>query len=383
MSKTFSKLSRPAIRKLVAGRKISEQGIVFERLKNGDGLYSINVMVDGQRIHRVIGRESDGTTRTHAADFIEKVRRDAREGRLNLPKGRKVALVFEKACDDYLEKLKAEGGSDIAKKEERLELHLTPFFKGKPISRITNFDVERFKKSRKDEGAAQTTINRELAVLSHLLNKAIEWGWIDQKPAKIKRYKEGSNDIVYLTKEQADRLLISAKENGHPVVYPFVMIGLNTGMRRMEILSIKLENIDLNLKVIFIPNAKAGPRSQPITESLADFLVPYVAKAKPGQVWLFPAKRSKTGHTMSIEKPYRAIVKSAGLNSREIVRHTLRHTAITQLVQSGVDLPTVQRISGHKTIQMVLRYAHQNGAHIRSAMGKLEQRYKITGARLF
>jgi hypothetical protein len=47
-------------------------------------------MVDGQRIHRVIGRESDGTTRTQAEDFIEKVRTEARHGRLNLPKGRKM-----------------------------------------------------------------------------------------------------------------------------------------------------------------------------------------------------------------------------------------------------------------------------------------------------
>ncbi|MFB3046126.1 MAG: tyrosine-type recombinase/integrase [Acidiferrobacterales bacterium] len=50
---------------------------------------------------------------------------------------------------------------------------------------------------------------------------------------------------------------------------------------------------------------------------------------------------------------------------------------ITHLVQAGVDLPTVQRISGHKTLQMVVRYSHQNGDHIRAAMDRLEQRYKV------
>ena len=63
------------------------------------------------------------------------------------------------------------------------------------------------------------------------------------------------------------------------------------------------------------------------------------------------------------------------MNSKEIVRHTLRHTAITHLVQAGFDLPTVKRISGHKTLQMVERYSHQNGAHIQAAMDKLEARY--------
>lgn len=50
-------------------------------------------------------------------------------------------------------------------------------------------------------------------------------------------------------------------------------------------------------------------------------------------------------------------------------------TAMTHLVQAGVDLPTVKRISGHKTLSMVGRYSHQNGAHIQGAMDKLSQRY--------
>lgn len=80
---------------------------------------------------------------------------------------------------------------------------------------------------------------------------------------------------------------------------------------------------------------------------------------------------------VSIEKPFRRVVKSAGLDEKVVVRHTLRHTAITHLVQAGVDLPTVQRISGHKSFDMVVRYSHQNGKHIDSAMDKLEKRYQI------
>ena len=79
---------------------------------------------------------------------------------------------------------------------------------------------------------------------------------------------------------------------------------------------------------------------------------------------------------MDIRKPFRRVVIAAGLNPDEVVRHTLRHTAITHLVQAGVDLPTVKRISGHKTLLMVERYAHRNGEHIKAAMDKLEDRYQ-------
>ncbi|MDQ4146258.1 MAG: tyrosine-type recombinase/integrase [Pseudomonadota bacterium] len=81
---------------------------------------------------------------------------------------------------------------------------------------------------------------------------------------------------------------------------------------------------------------------------------------------------------MSIENAFRRVVVAAGLDAKQVVRHTLRHTAITHLVQAGVDLPTVQRISGHKTLQMVVRYSHQNGEHIQAAMDKLDRRYRST-----
>ena len=82
---------------------------------------------------------------------------------------------------------------------------------------------------------------------------------------------------------------------------------------------------------------------------------------------------------MDIRKPFRRVVIAACLDPDQVVRHTLRHTAITHLVQAGVDLPTVKRISGHKTLIMVERYAHANGAHIQSAMDKLDRRYRKVG----
>jgi len=76
-----------------------------------------------------------------------------------------------------------------------------------------------------------------------------------------------------------------------------------------------------------------------------------------------------------IRKPFRRVIKDAGLDPDKIVPHTLRHTAITHLSQAGVDLSTIQRISGHKSIEMVMRYSHQNKEHIHAAMDILEQRY--------
>ena len=147
-------------------------------------------------------------------------------------------------------------------------------------------------------------------------------------------------------------------------------------MRRSEILAIRREHINFSQSTISIPKAKAGAREQPITAYLAKFLVEHVAALQPGTPWLFPSPGARDGHTVNLDKPFRRVVTRAGLDPTSVVRHTLRHTAITHLVQAGVDLPTVKRISGHKNLSMVERYSHQNGAHIESAMDKLGNRYR-------
>ena len=323
MSKTFIKLTRPNMRKLAPGGNITEQGITYERLQN-DGVFTVNVMVDGQRIHRVIGRESEGTTRTQAEEFIVKIRNDAKNDRLSLPKGRKVALSFQDVAEKYLDRLKESGGKDLAAKTRRLNLHLVPFFGDMPLSKIDTFNIEQYKRQRRQgtDVAKQGTINRELAVLSHMFNHAIDWGWIDRRPGKIKRFSEDSGRIVYLTAEQVSRLVECAKADASETVYPFIVIALETSMRKSEILSIRRENIDIERRVIYIPKAKAGAREQPITKHLADFLAGYL-KALPPSPWLFPSLAAQSGHVIDIKTPFHRVVRAAGLDPKQVVKHTL------------------------------------------------------------
>jgi integrase len=121
----------------------------------------------------------------------------------------------------------------------------------------------------------------------------------------------------------------------------------------------------------------AGARVQPITARLATFLRDWMEASADDSTRLFPSPTSKSGHAMEIHIPFRRIIVAAGLEPDLVVRHTRRYTAITHLVQAGIDLPTVKRISGHKTLAMVERYAHQNGAHLSAAMDRLEARLKL------
>jgi integrase len=159
-----------------------------------------------------------------------------------------------------------------------------------------------------------------------------------------------------------------------PDCWLFVAFGLNTAMRHREILRARFEWLDLEKRRLFIPRAKGGRREQPITPELAELLRREKETRADKQGWIFPSPRpttSLTGHRDRMDKPSRSAVIRAGLDPKIVTPHAMRHTAITKLVQSGVDLPTVQSISGHKTLTMVLRYTHVHGSDIDKAIAAI------------
>ncbi|MEE8273074.1 MAG: tyrosine-type recombinase/integrase, partial [Alphaproteobacteria bacterium] len=120
-----------------------------------------------------------------------------------------------------------------------------------------------------------------------------------------------------------------------------------------------------------VPQAKAGRREQPITPELAEILAREREMRDDRDGWIFPSPRpgaSGTGYRDRMSKPFCRAVIRAGLNSAVVTPHVMRHTAITKLVKAGVDLATIQRISGHKSVEMVLRYTHVHDRHIDEAI---------------
>lgn len=144
-------------------------------------------------------------------------------------------------------------------------------------------------------------------------------------------------------------------------------------MRHSEILSARFEHVDFANLRLFVPHAKSGMREQPITKQLADMLAKE-REMRDNPEWIFPAARprlSAEGRRTRMDRPFQRAVLRAGLDPKQVTPHVMRHTAITRLVQAGVDLPTIQQISGHKTLSMVLRYTHIHGEHINKAISVL------------
>jgi integrase len=377
----FNRLTRDAVRGMKPGEIINEHGIVADCLANGDIRYRVNIMVDGQRIHRTVGRESEGATRSQAEKLIEQFRTDARHGRLDLPAGRKRHRTVSEGADEYLERMEAAGGKNLPNKRRHFEQHLKPFLGRDRLDKLTEFRLLQYRKHRAAQGAKEATINRELATLSHLLSVAAStgqdgWKWIkpDAKP-KIPKAAEVRKHIDILTPEEDERLLRAAMQDQDPDIWLFVLIATNAPMRHTEITSRRFDEVDWQTCRMNIATAKAGQRSQPITPALRDVLLKERELREDPNGWIFPSRSrtAKLPHRHSMAKSFARVVKRAGMDPRKVTPHVLRHTGISRLLMAGVDLKTAQTISGHKTVTMLMHYAHVLAPHVDQAIGLLNR----------
>ena len=245
MALRFSKLTRPDIRSLKPGEHISEHGIRAECQSSGDIRWSVNIMVDGQRIHRVIGKLSEGITREQAERAIETFRTKAREGRLDLPTARKTHRSFSEASEEYLKRIEhhPKDGRNFTRKCQHIRGRLTPYFKAHRPDKLSDFTIAHYTRDRRQEGAADATINRELSTLSHFLSRCVDWGWSKSKP-KIAKGSETRKQITVLTDADKKALRAAAAGDQDPLTWLFVDIAMGTGMRHSEVLRIRWDEID-------------------------------------------------------------------------------------------------------------------------------------------
>jgi integrase len=376
MTRRAGKLSRDAVKRLAIGEKINDGGTIAERLADGDIRWTVNVMISGRRIHRVIGKASEGVDRAACIAFIERVRTEERSGRLDLPTGRKTWLSFQQLSERYLKRMEEGGGRNLTSKRQHLNQWLIPYFGKQRGDTLTQFTVDTYKKKRLAAGAAAGTVNRELATLKHMLRDAVKEKDMKVMPCAFEMLAEPPGRMVILSQAEADALMAAAIGDQDPDTWLFVAFGLNTAMRHREILRARFDEISWNQHRLFVPLAKAGAREQPLTPALVTILRKERAARGDDAGYIFkprgPAKGGR-GYRGTMQKSFRRAVVRAGLDPTKVTPHVMRHTAITRLVVAKVDLPTIQRISGHKTLSMVLRYVHVSGAHIDDAMAALER----------
>ena len=333
---------------------------------------------DGIRYKKSLGM---GISKTVAKEREADYRKEVREGKHRV-KARRIR--FEKFKDKYLDNARVNKKPKSAKRNEVSIGQLMPYFKGKLIGSIHPFQVEQYKKARRDGGASPATVNRDVACLKNMMNKGVEWNYLQVNPiAKVKLLQEDNEVMWVLSPEEEARLLDECEKRpqrkGAKYLRDLVEVALYSGMRQSEIFGLKRVNVHLDENYLLATDTKIHQdRPVPINETMREILR---RRKEDQKEYVFT--NSAGGKLTVLTNAFWRAVKEAGLirwDGDKKVRfrfHDLRHTFGSRLGMNGTDLKSIMEIMGHKTAKVAMRYQHPSPSHKLKAVNKLDEIRKI------
>ena len=166
--------------------------------------------------------------------------------------------------------------------------------------------------------------------------------------------------------------VVTAQEEFVDYLRPVVLVALNTGLRRGEILQLEWKDVDLDGKWITVSGAIAKngqTRRVPLNAEAVDILQAWrqFRSRRASAARVFPGSDGEG--LRRIDKAWGSLIEIAGIENFRF--HDLRHHFASRLVQSGIDLNTVRELLGHADITMVLRYAHMSPDRLAMAVERV------------
>ena len=244
-----------------------------------------------------------------------------------------------------------------------LNARILPAFGRMPLDRIGPGDVAAWfdAASRDKPGAA----NRAFEILRAMMFRAEEWGLHERgsNPC-LGLAKNPRNHVArFLDAEELARLgrALDAREAEWPEAVAAIRLLALTGCRRSEVLNLRWRDIGEN--ALNLADSKTGPRAVPLGVA-ARAHVAALPGARDPDAYLFPRYAGGRG-AYSFTTCWRAVCADGKFGSLRL--HDLRHTAASQAVMAGENLPLVGRLLGHSRHRTTAGYAHLADAHLVAA----------------
>lgn len=267
---------------------------------------------------------------------------------------------FDDFAGDFIELWSKARKKRSVDRDELSVKHLKGFFGHRRLSQINLLLVEKYRIERSAQVSSRT-VDLELACLKSMLQAAIDFDKLEAFPIKKIRLTRAKNtrDRV-MTNEEEARLLAAAS----PRMRELVLLAVNTGMRRTEILKLERRHVNFTTRMITVPaeNSKSKKdRRVPMNDIALDLLKPYASTAgyifgnDDGQ----PLKTIHEGFYAACARAKKdpEDPKDSGIVGLKF--HDLRHTFATRFIARGGNIVNLSKILGHSSITITYeRYCH-------------------------
>lgn len=270
--------------------------------------------------------------------------------------------------------------SEVIRKKYIINSTLLPYFGNFSLNEISSFHVENYISKLAKDGFANKTINNHLNVLRKCLSCAVEWLMLEKAP-KINLLKEPPVDGYFLTEKECGELL--SELDG--VYYDIVLTALKTGLRIGELLGLRWQDIQWEKKTLTVNHTWCKVSKQLVSpKGNKERVIPLTPdvygifnRRDRSSEYVFGGIQRKQKGTHTINRIIKEACERAGV--RVITCHKLRHTFASHLAIRGVPIGVIQKLLGHTTIQVTMRYAHLSETSLRDSIDLLQSTYKTKG----
>lgn len=254
----------------------------------------------------------------------------------------------------------------------------------KPIKLITTKDIEFYKSERLKE-VKIATVNIDIGTLKAIFNIAIRLDMLSFNPVKnIKKFSIPQKEHLAFTDIQV-KMILSNITNG--TLKFFVSFGLLTGCRLNEIINLQWKDINFAERILTISNkddfkTKSGKMKYiPLSDNLHNLFLEMQGLTESGNNIISLNNFNPDKYVFANPQGYKFSKNYVSMEFKKILRklkfeekyhfHCLRHTFITQLIKSGVNINYVKEIAGHSEIQTTMNYIHIATEDLREAVNKI------------
>lgn len=368
---------------------------------NFDRYFTIRYKIDGKEKSEGLGWSSEGWTEKKAAAVLAELKANQTMGQGPVTLGEKREIRRQedeaKAEQERQEQLQNEREqatrldrifsqyceSHSHKKSLRDEIGyfnkwIAPSIGKKRLDEIILLDLERIRKKMMTAGRAPRSVQYIKAIIRQIYSYASIRGIYDGTPPTqhfLKKQRLDNKRQRYLSPDEANALLEAIRPHSEQT-YNMCLLSLNTGMRFGEIASLRWQHINTDSMMILIVDPKnRESRTAYMTDAIVQMFTG-MELGKPDEL-VFPDRTG--GKPGKISNTFPKAVDTLGLNDgitdrrMKVVFHSLRHSCASWLVNAGVELPTIAKVLGHKSLEMTARYSHVNDVSVRNAMRTLDQ----------